>query len=73
MGILGFGSLGKYLYTAITTEERLKATMYVQYVWNRSPTALDELPEELRLADLDSVVAQGAGSTLCVVSFRVQV
>jgi len=52
IGIVGFGSLGKYLYDAIEKNEQ----MSVVWVWNRSGEVLDTLPEEQRLFSLADFV-----------------
>ena len=51
LGIVGFGSLGKYIYNAAKENPEIE----VVWVWNRSLEALQELPEELHLNNLDNV------------------
>lgn len=51
IGILGFGSLGKYIYNAAKDREDLD----VVWVWNRTLDALNELPETLRLLDINDI------------------
>lgn len=62
VGILGFGSLGQHIYEAIISDEKISAKMEIQYVWNRSTSALDQLavPSNLRLQNLDDAPSHGA-------------
>jgi len=60
VGILGFGALGQHLYDSIVQDAQVASVLQVQYVWNRSPAALERVPPELRLDSLDDVVGAGA-------------
>lgn len=48
VGIVGYGSLGRFLYTAIG----LRSDLEVAFVWNRSPEALVGLDSSLICSDL---------------------
>ena len=60
VGILGFGSLGSYLYEAITQDPIVSKTLEIGFVWNRSADVLENsgIPESLRLSDLSEVSKQ---------------
>jgi len=56
VGIVGFGSLGQFLYDKIQTDARASAELEVAWVWNRNPRALEpRVPPALRLADLNEI------------------
>jgi predicted dinucleotide-utilizing enzyme len=42
VGIVGFGSLGRYLAKAILTDPRVSARFQIVFVWNRTASAFDE-------------------------------
>jgi predicted dinucleotide-utilizing enzyme len=62
VGLLGFGSLGKHLFEAITSDAKISSMMEIQYVWNRSPAAMDQygIPDSLRLKNLEAAPSLGA-------------
>jgi aspartate dehydrogenase len=55
VGIVGYGSLGKFLYDKITKDEKAQQSLEVAFVWNRTPQKCrdDGIPENLILEDLD--------------------
>ena len=62
IGLVGFGSLGKYLFQKIQTinsNQENKKLFEVVWVWNRTKEALNELPEELRLENLEEFPSRG--------------
>jgi len=56
VGIVGCGHLGKYLAMQVLQRGR-ELGLELAFVWNRTPTALDDpelsLPAELKLLNLD--------------------
>jgi len=51
IGILGFGSLGQYLYKESLTRDDLE----VVWVWNRTSSALESIPEDKRLGQIEDI------------------
>lgn len=60
VGILGFGALGQHLYDSIAENSDIGTLLEVAFVWNRSADALERVPEELRLANIEDCSARGA-------------
>lgn len=62
VGLLGFGSLGQYLYETINSDSQINSKMEVHYVWNRTTSVLDEygVPLEKRLDRLEDAPSLGA-------------
>lgn len=60
VGILGFGALGQHLYDSIVESEEVGKDMEIAWVWNRSAAALERVPENLRLANVDDCATGGA-------------
>ena len=50
IGIIGFGSLGQYLFKELKNDLSYK----IVFVWNRTVEKLGDIPPELVLADLDN-------------------
>ena len=53
IGLLGFGSLGEYLFNAAQERDELE----VVWVWNRTAEALLKLPESLRVAKIEDIAS----------------
>ena len=51
VGVVGYGKLGKFLVEHINKDPSLQ----LAWVWNRSPEALEEIPPDERLLDLEDV------------------
>lgn len=62
VGIVGYGSLGKFLYEKITQDARASAALEIAFVWNRTPAKPreDGVPESLILEDLAQFATRGA-------------
>lgn len=60
VGILGFGALGQHIYDSITESEEISAQFEVAFVWNRSVEAMERLPVDLRLLDIEGCSKAGA-------------
>src|SRR5579872_3778435 len=58
IGLIGFGFIGASLYRALASGSH--PGLEIAFVWNRSQGALDEIPDELRLADLAEARERGA-------------
>jgi len=58
VGILGFGKLGQHLYTSIRDDPLVSQLMEVIYIWNRTPSILEDhdVPDSLRVTDLSEIV-----------------
>ena len=66
VGIVGYGSLGKFLANAIMTDPRAKEELELVFVWNRTPEKVLEdvkngiLPEHVFLKDLNEFGSRNA-------------
>ncbi len=62
VGIVGYGSLGKFLYDKITKDEKAQQHLQIAFVWNRTSQKCrdDGVPENLILEDLDQFATRGA-------------
>ena len=59
VGVVGYGNVGKYIVSAILSGEAPAAdALSLGWVWNRSASALDDVPEEYRLLDLDTFASR---------------
>ena len=59
VGVVGYGNVGKYIVNAILSGEAPAAdALSLGWVWNRSASALDDVPEEYRLLDLDTFASR---------------
>lgn len=54
IGIIGFGSLGKYIFNAAQDRDDLD----VVWVWNRSAEVMNDLPESQRLLNIEDIPNQ---------------
>lgn len=52
VGIVGYGHLGRYLAKAIREDSAASQRLELAFVWNRTRSAMDDLPSELILDDL---------------------
>ena len=64
VGIVGYGSLGKYLVKAILNDPKAKEILEIGFVWNRTLAKITEdkennIPEHLILEDLGKIDGQG--------------
>jgi aspartate dehydrogenase len=67
VGIVGFGKIGQYLATAITSDEATRKKFELVWVWNRTPRKLEhpllspgqrltDLADSSRLSEADLIV-----------------
>ena len=70
VGIVGYGSLGKFLANANMTDPRAKEELELVFVWNRTPEKVLEdvkngiLPEHVFLKDLNEFGSRNASLSL---------
>ena len=63
VGVVGYGSLGKYLVDAILDDPACSSKFELAFVWNRTAERViadARIPAECRLADLDDFASKGA-------------
>jgi len=53
VGVVGYGSLGRYLVKAILQDPVASSQLDLAFVWNRSPEKIDDVDAGLILQDLD--------------------
>ena len=60
VGVVGYGSLGKYLVKAILTDAKVSARLELAFVWNRTFAKVagdSSIPEKCKLENLDDFAA----------------
>jgi aspartate dehydrogenase len=56
IGLIGFGFIGRQVYERVTADP--DCPLDIAFVHNRSPAALDGVPQDLRLADLNALASR---------------